>query len=281
MRPRVSGQFLTGARGPLATVFWEPPEEVASRFAVLYLPPFGDEMNKARRMAALQARAFATAGGAALLLDPFGTGDSGGDHGEATWPQWQDDVVRAWEWLGTRSDRPRVLWGMRLGALLAAELVSSARVTPATLVLWQPVPSGRAFFTQLLRLATVQNLAANTVGGTAVRAALAAGTAVEVGGYELNPALVAGAEAVDLATMPKLGCPVVWRETSSAAAPVLSPATATIAKRWSERGIALDVAAVSGPSFWATQEIAEAPHLVAATTAAVTGLFPDAAGATT
>jgi hypothetical protein len=81
--------------------------------------------------------------------------------------------------------------------------------------------------------------------------------------------------------LPNLECPVVWRETSSAVTPTLSPATATIAKRWSERQVALDIAAVSGPSFWATQEIEEAPHLVAATTATVTGLFPDAGGATT
>ena len=279
-RPRASGQFLAGTRGPLATVVWEPPEHVQSRFAVLYVPPFGDEMNKSRRMAALQARSFAATGAVVALLDPFGTGDSGGDHGEATWVQWQDDVLRAWEWLGTHCDQPRVIWGARLGALLAVELVSTARLSPAATVLWQPVPSGRAFFTQLLRLATVQQLAAIGAGGNAVRATLATGSAVEVGGYELNPALVAGAEAIDLAGVQALPSPVVWRETSSAATPALSPATAAIAARWNEHRVDLDVAAVSGPSFWATQEIAEAPELIAATTAAVVRLFPVERGAT-
>jgi exosortase A-associated hydrolase 2 len=271
-KPTVSGRFLAGSGGPLAAVVWEPPKDIAPRFAVLYLPPFGDEMNKSRRMAALQARALAGIGGTVALLDPRGTGDSGGDHGAATWEGWQADIVLAWQWLAQRSSAPCILWGLRMGALLAAAAVAKGPSVPAALILWQPIASGRAFFNQYLRLATIQQRMGSGENGAdakALRLALAAGNAIEVAGYELNPSLVAAAEAIDLAELDGARCPVIWREVSADAAPAISPATAKIASRWLERGTELDVAAVSGPSFWASQEIAEAPQLIAATTAAV------------
>lgn len=272
----VSGWFLQGSAGPLATIVWEPPRGIAPRFSVLYLPPFGDEMNKSRRMAALQAQALASIGGTVALLDPRGTGDSCGDHGTATWEGWQADVVVAHQWLGERFSLPCILWGLRLGALLAVDVVASARVAAVALVLWQPIASGRAFFNQYLRLATIQQRMGGGEGGSdakALRLALASGNVIEVAGYALNPALVAGIEAIDLAELDGSQCPAIWREASADPAPTISPAMARIASRWRERGAELDVAAVSGPSFWAAQEIAEAPQLIAATTAAVAARF--------
>jgi len=280
-KPTVSGRFLAGSGGPLATVVWEPPKDIAPRFAVLYLPPFGDEMNRSRRMAALQARALAAIGGTVALLDPRGTGESGGDHGAATWGGWHADVALAWAWLAEQSNVPCVLWGLRLGALLAADVVATARAAPAAMVLWQPIASGRAFFNQFLRLATVQERVGGAEGGAdakALRLKLAAGNPIEVAGYELNPALVADVEAKDLVALDGSRCQVVWREVSAVAAPTISPASARIASRWQEHGAELDIAAVSGPSFWATQEISEAPLLVAATTSAIAARFVNHAG---
>ena len=51
--------------------------------SILYIHPFAEEMNKSRRMAALQARALAKAGYAVLQLDLLGCGDSSGDFGDA------------------------------------------------------------------------------------------------------------------------------------------------------------------------------------------------------
>ena len=48
-------------------------------------------MNKARRMVAMQCRALAEAGGVAAVVDLRGTGDSGGEHGDATWDGWRDE----------------------------------------------------------------------------------------------------------------------------------------------------------------------------------------------
>ena len=140
----------------MAVLVWDPPEGTPRDFAALYVPPFGDEMNKSRRMAALQARALAAAGGSVALLDLRGTGDSAGDHAEATWDGWRDDVVQAFTWLSRRCDGPVLLWGLRLGALLAADLVDKRRLLPAGMLLWQPVASGRGFFNQFLRLASLR-----------------------------------------------------------------------------------------------------------------------------
>src|SRR5438034_3547409 len=165
LRPRVSGHLLPGPAGSLAVVLWEPPSESASRFAALHVPSAADEMNKSRRMASLQARAFAMLGGTVALLDLRGTGDSGGEHGDATWEGWRADVVWAWYWLSQRVAVPSILWGMRLGSLLAAELVSQCLVVPDVLLLWQPVISGRGYFSHLLRLGTAQQLIGRADGG--------------------------------------------------------------------------------------------------------------------
>lgn len=276
--PRVRGQFLSGPGGPLALVVWDPPPNVPPRFAALFVPAAFEEMNKARRMVAVQARALAAIGGRVALLDPRGTGDSGGDHGDATWGGWCDDVLAAWQWLASESAVPTLLWGMRLGALLAADLVASGRIAPAALVLWQPVASGRAYFTQFLRLATAQQMLGAGGSGSdlkALRATLAEGKSIEVAGYALHPSLVGDAEAVDMTTLPAPHCRILWRETSVSERPTLSPWAEKVTARWQTNGTEVNAAATSGPSFWAAQEIVEAPQLIASTTSAISAWFGD------
>ena len=50
-------------------------------------------MNKSRRMAALQARAFAEMGFGVLQIDLFGCGDSSGDFSDARWDIWKQDLI--------------------------------------------------------------------------------------------------------------------------------------------------------------------------------------------
>ena len=79
--------FLPGPSGRLHVVLHAPAEGAPSG-AVLFVPPFGDEMNRSRRMVAETARAMACIKLEVLLMDPFGTGDSEGDYGQATWSRW-------------------------------------------------------------------------------------------------------------------------------------------------------------------------------------------------
>jgi len=266
-RPRVSGHFLPGSRGALAVVLWEPPPGTDTVAAVLHVPAFGDEMNKSRRMVALQARALASHGIAVAALDPSGTGDSEGEFADAAWEAWCEDVRVAWAWLEAAGPR-RVLWGLRLGALLCADAAARATLAPAAVVLWQPVLSGRGFFRQLLRLPAAQRLA----GAQGRDQPSHAGQPLEVGGYPLNPALVEAADACSLDSLP-FGCPVAWFEATIASPPTLSPAALRVIEGWRAGGAAVSASAVSAPSFWSSQEIAEAPALIAATTASLAALF--------
>ena len=117
-RARAKAFFLprTGepASGQLFCLYHPPQGDC--RGAVLYVPPFAEEMNRARRIAAQQARALAALGYGVLQPDLGGTGDSSGDFGEARWDSWKDDLAACCAWLGERIAQPPVLWCLRLGA---------------------------------------------------------------------------------------------------------------------------------------------------------------------
>ena len=72
--------FLDTADGPRFCLYHAPVGEC--RGALVYIHPFAEEMNRSRRMAALQARALTAQGFGVLLLDLHGCGDSGGDFGQ-------------------------------------------------------------------------------------------------------------------------------------------------------------------------------------------------------
>ena len=238
------------------------------RGAIVYLHPFAEEMNKSRRMAALQAAALAADGYAVLCIDLHGCGDSAGEFGDATWDSWLADVDRASRWLqrqlGDRLTEAPAIWGLRLGALLALDYARRAAAAPSFLLLWQPVTSGAVFLTQFLRLAVAgQMLTAGgaSVGGTAaLRARLAEGYALEIAGYLLNPALAAAIDTQDAAMAPP--CPVHWLEVVPEAERPLPPAAVRVVSRWQEAGTHVVAHAVPGPQFWAAQEIATCPALL-------------------
>ncbi|MDP1693701.1 MAG: hydrolase 2, exosortase A system-associated [Burkholderiaceae bacterium] len=244
------------------------PTSGAVRGAIVYVHPMAEEMNKSRRMAALQARAFARAGYAVLQIDLLGCGDSSGDFGDAGWADWVSDIVAAAAWLRERHDAPLTLWGLRAGCLIAAEAAQCIE-TPADFVFWQPTPSGKLVLQQFLRL----RLATEMQGASAkalmesLRSQLMAGEAVEVAGYRLSPALAAGLERASLLP-PVTPARVTWLEVSTRDAAALLPASATAIGRWQQAGCHVHAAVAQGPSFWQTTEIEEAPALIDATLAA-------------
>ena len=247
------------------------------RGAWLYLHPFGEEMNKSRRMAALQARALAQRGHAVLQLDLYGCGDSAGDFGDARWEIWQDDTARGLAWLEQQRGCAAGLWGLRLGALLALDVAQEmAQSRPAAgLVLWQPVTNGSQFLTQFLRLKVASQMLTegrdgkdgNGGGGgtAALRQSLAAGHALEIAGYTLDPALALAIDTrmADRFTPP--ACPVHWFEIAAENGRPLSPAAARVVNALGEGGARVSTHVVAGSPFWATQEIEECPALLDAT----------------
>jgi exosortase A-associated hydrolase 2 len=251
---RYSAGFAAFPDGQRFTNEWVP-EGIAPCRAVLLLPPFGEEMNKSRRTIALAARLFASRGMAVHAFDPAGTGDSEGEFGDATWAHWTTDANVAISRITERYDAPLTLWAIRAGALLLPGL---DRI-PDDLLLWQPVTSGDAFLTQLLRLKVAADAFAGVEGTTTkqLRAQLVAGETLEIAGYELNPTLVLPMAAVNLQTCTNPPRLITWIETGLDPAGGTSPASQRVAEAWSAQGATVDLKQVIGEQFWLTQEIAE------------------------
>jgi len=254
-----------------------PPAGLRVRGAMLYVHPWCEEMNKSRRMAALQARDLAAHGWWVLQIDLLGCGDSSGDFGDARWPAWTADLHAAARWLRERVDAPLWLWGLRAGALIAADAARDIEGGVHGLLLWQPVTSGSTVLQQFLMLlaAGAMQSGAAPAAMREARAALAAGQQVQVAGYELAPALAAALEGATL-EVPAAVRAVVMLEVLAAGVPP-SPALARLAPTWMQGGRDVRHAAVVGPAFWQTTEIEDAPDLIAATSGALQS--PDGPGA--
>lgn len=241
------------------------------RGTVLALYPFAEEMNKSRRMVGLGARALAAAGHAVLQIDLRGCGDSGGELADAAWDDWIDDVRRGCAWLAERHEGPRWLWGTRAGCLVAAE--AARRMGESfNFLFWQPQASGRQVLQQFLRLKMASQLQEGTAKGLteSLQRELAAGRPVEVAGYCLGPALAQGLASATLLPTPA-GRALIWLEVTSREPAALLPASAAVIDGWRGTGYDVLAQAVSGPPFWQTLEIEDAPALVVATVQALLG----------
>jgi exosortase A-associated hydrolase 2 len=262
-----SAFFLPAGSGDRFCIFHEPAAG-ATRRGIVFAHPFCEEMNKSRRMAALQSRRLAGRGYAVLQIDLFGCGDSSGDFAEASWEIWRQDLRIALDWMKSRVDGPLGLWGLRLGATLAADVARDPGLNLDWLLLWQPVCNGEQYLTQFLRLRLAAEMLADGAAQTGVRElreTLRRGVPLEVAGYELNPRLTAEIDALNLAAL----VPAVKRahclEVTAAAEPKLSPASQRALEAWRSRGLNTRTTAVGGDPFWSTIEITECEALLAAT----------------
>ncbi|MEM9056541.1 MAG: hydrolase 2, exosortase A system-associated [Pseudomonadota bacterium] len=255
--------FLAGSAGRLFALHVPAAGERTGQ-GVLLCPAFAEEMNKTRRQALLQARAFAAAGRDVLIVDLHGTGDSDGDFAEARWEQWLDDLARGAAWLVEQGAGRLCLWGVRLGALQALALAAGALAPQVERVLlWQPVALGKAFVTQFLRLRIAAQL--NAAGGgettASLRERLGAGEALEVAGYMLSPALVEAIDAQNLrAATPSVACAIDWVEIGGRGNG-LTPASAGAVKALEAAGATVVPHAVPGEPFWSTPETTTVPGL--------------------
>ncbi|WP_263571348.1 hydrolase 2, exosortase A system-associated [Roseateles oligotrophus] len=246
---------------------------------VVYVHPFAEEMNKSRRMAAIQSRALAAAGFSVLQIDLHGCGDSSGDFGDASWDGWVNDVVKAVDWLTERDEAhanaPLWLWGLRAGCLVAVDAAAKLN-EPSHFCFWQPAISGKLILQQFLRI----KLAADMLSGNSkglmdeMKLALAQGQSLEIAGYALSAALARGLEQAALLPPSTRAADSIdsfrlaWFELSSREDAEPTPANQQHLKKWAAADFAGQIQLIQGPSFWQTQEIEDAPALVTATCAA-------------
>lgn len=233
------------------------------RGSILYVHPLAEEMNKSRRMAAEQARRLAAAGWTVLQWDLLGCGDSDGDFADADWALWRAELVHAAQWLREQAAGPQWLWGLRAGALLAAE-VAAALPHAVGLLCWQASNSGKLVAQQFLRLRVAAELISGQAKGVmqTLRAELAAGQTVDLGGYGVRAPLIDGLERATLA--PVVGVlGLIWLELADGGQ--LAPASLRTLEAWRAAGVPVQQAVLTGPPFWQTTEIEDAPVLWEAT----------------
>jgi len=267
MRPTPNAFFLPAESGERFCIHY-PAAGDGALAGVVYAHPFCEEMNKARRMAALQSRRLAAAGTAVLQIDLFGCGDSSGDFVDARWEIWKQDLRLALGWLKSRASGPVALWGLRLGATLAADVARDRGLGIEQLVLWQPVASGELLLTQFLRLRLAAEMLADGAAQSGVRElreSLRSGSSQEIGGYVLHPQLAADIDALRLSELAPAVGRVHCLEVTATADPKLSPASQRAMEAWRSKGLDVRSTAVQGEPFWSTLEITECEALLSAT----------------
>ncbi len=250
-------------------MYWPPANKIPLDKAIIHIPAFAEEMNKSRRMVALQAQALAEQGYAVLVLDLFGTGDSAGDFGEATWDIWLQNIDTALVWLQQQGALSVNLWGLRLGALLAMDFISRNPQKIDRLLCWQPVVNGDVFITQFLRLrvaAAMMDSNAPQEKTSDMKRQLLEGQAIEVAGYLLNPDLIKPlielrADKLDWQAPNEVA---VFEVASSEDTPV-SLGNTQLLGILQQKNITAKLTQVVGNAFWASQEISEAPDLIKST----------------
>ena len=272
MAHSVCPRFLDSPSGRIFTLYFAPTTPI--RGAILYLPPFAEEMNRCRALAAAQARAFADAGYACLLLDYFGTGDSAGELIDASWEIWRSDIISAADWLERKSGMPITLWGCRLGTLLAADIASQNPSRFRHLLFWQPVVDGKMYLTQFLRLRVAFLMDKGLPKETTeqMRMQLANQQAVVVSGYAIPAAIACAVDQLHISDQANLsGCHIDWMENVSTPDKPLTIASLKAIDALRTQGNDVTPNPFTAPPIWQLHERDEAPDLVAKTIA----LFED------
>jgi len=172
-----------------------------------------------------------------------------------------------------------MLWGLRLGALLALDAARLCDPAPDGFVLWQPVVSGEQFLTQFLRLRVASEMlsaGAAKTGTQQLRGEINAGDRLEIAGYDLAPGFAQAIDGLKLVDLAPRGTPVHWLEVvPEAFVPdanrTLPPAAQRVADSWISSGVKLEIQCVPGQPFWNTPEITDCPALIAATTEVFAG----------
>jgi exosortase A-associated hydrolase 2 len=270
--------FINGMTGKLFVVYWPPVGQIIDK-AIVYVPAFAEEMNKSRRMVALQAQALANKGYAVVVLDLYGTGDSAGDFADATWSIWLQDIASAIDWLREQGAHSIGLWGLRTGALLAMDYAGRSREKIDRLLCWQPVLNGDIFATQFLRLriaAAMMNNNAPQEKTADLKKQLLEGHALEVAGYLLNPELMAPLIALraDQLTFHNVGEMVIFEVVANQDNPV-GMANMQFSEQLQVNGVKVSLHKAVGEAFWISQEISTAPDLIAITTERLTDNVED------
>jgi pimeloyl-ACP methyl ester carboxylesterase len=118
--------------------------------AVLFCNPFGQEAARTQPMYRSFAERLLRQGVHSLRFDYHGTGDSPGEGDEQTLKDWVLDTRMACEAVLRATHAKRLqLFGLGLGATIAARTAVELDPVPERLALWQPVTDGAAYLERM------------------------------------------------------------------------------------------------------------------------------------
>ncbi|MFV0277720.1 MAG: hydrolase 2, exosortase A system-associated [Parahaliea sp.] len=268
----IDASFIAGTRGALLALHFRPPPAVEDRRAcVIVVPAFAEEMNRCRYMQTLLAGALNARGIGLLAVDPFGTGDSQGAFGEATWEQWVADTQSAMAHARHSGYERIELLGIRLGALLALEALAG-QPPVSGLVFWQPVISGKAILNQFLRLKIAASIGRDEAAGSTqeFEDMIERGEHLQVAGYDVSPGLFKGIQSAHIDQhLQHLDPPLAWFSIlASAERKVPRPELAVVEQLIARGGNIAHQTLVAAP-FWQAHERTLAPELIEPTCQAV------------
>lgn len=208
-------------------------------------------------MCARFARLLAAEGWRVVRLDLYGCGDSAGEFRDASWERWVEDLRTEARLIGAEGG-PSWLWCVRAGALFAPQVLEM--MPTANLLLWQPVPKGATHLQQFLRQSMAAQLfgqGKRSVAELAPAQRLATGETIEVGGYELSPAVASGLQAAVLLPADGRGRHAAWLDVASGQDAGVSPATLRASEVLRANDWQVEVGQVAGAPFWQSVEVVE------------------------
>lgn len=250
--------FIGDAYPAFFLQFWPA---VPPRAHVVYLPPFGEEMNRCRSLVAAQARQFARDGLSCSIVDFYGTGESQGELCDASLPIWRQNIDDLLERLLQRHQCPVYLWGCRLGALLALDYVSVKPSVCSKFLFWQPVSSGSTFVTQMLRQrsASMMQKGEKAESTAEMKSMLAEGGSLEVAGYTIGGQLMSAIDKLEVASLlqgrlPDDALEVFWLEHTAEEDGVPGAKAARFIGELQNAGAQVVVKTFSGDPVWQLHE---------------------------
>lgn len=182
--------FTFGGNGELFGVYHAPAGE--GDRGVVFCAPFAEEKKCSYRTFAGAARAFAADGTACLRFDYFGTGDSCGRFSEFSPSRAADDIAAAADELRERAGVSRVvLLGLRLGGTMA--LAAAPRAGADSVILWQPVLSGKSFFDLTIKRQMLRKQLIGSDGGES------SAEIIDLDGFAVSKAAAEQIRALDCA----------------------------------------------------------------------------------
>jgi len=235
--------------------------------AVIFVPPFAEEMNKSRRMMGLLGHSLAAKGVLMVIPDLYGTGDSEGGFSDARWSIWLDNVEQLVHKLKEQGIKTVSFTGLRMGCLLINDYISQQKSAIKRVVFWKPVTSGKQMVNQFLRLRVANSMMdgkKETI--ETLRGLLVGEGELEIAGYSLNADLIHTLDEKKISAGSfDSSINLYWFEVlASENQPMPMASTKTI-QNLVDRGVDVNVQQFVGENFWANQEIAEIPELISVT----------------